>query len=259
MKHLSFLVILTTLLFTGCASSKRTTTVAEKPKSMAAAPAKPGVNIRVKKISDTYDLIEVPLEDLGSIWSYTTRVRPHYPAGVAKDIYEKIWTCYVKTIERGDYDAYNKRNDGDPNWSTPIGEFKDDPSFHFHGVCYQYADYFEFLLKKEPALIPLIDKGILRSETAPSHKYWVYQEPNGIKYFIDPTWGDWTVFGTPKGQFAYNLEFERKVERSPARNLLVEAKMRSWFFIQANAVGADRDNEALRNYDRSGHNLERRR
>ncbi|MDR0475395.1 MAG: hypothetical protein LBH43_17195 [Treponema sp.] len=124
-------------------------------------------------------------------------------------------------------------------------------------MCYQYADYFETLVKKEPALNPLIDKGILRSETAPSHKYWVYEEPNGPKYFIDPSWGDWTVYGTPKGEFAGNLEYSRKIERFPARNILVEAEMRSWFFIQANAVGVT--NASTRNYERSAHNLEERR
>jgi len=95
----------------------------------------------------------------------------------------------------------------------------------------------------------------LRSETAPEHKYWVYQEPNGAKYYIDPTWGDWTVYGTPRGEFAYNLEYERVIERSAARHLLIESRMRSWFFIQANAIGAARDQSSLRNSDRSAHNL----
>jgi len=249
----SLFLCLIILLITGCASSKKATAVSTKTESKTAAPAQQAISIRVKQKNDTYDLIEVPLEDFGYGWSYMTYIRPNYPAGVANDIYDKIWACYVKTIERGDYDfeSYNKGT------STPI-EYKDDPSFHFHGVCYQYADYFEMLLKKEPTLIPLIEKGILRSETAPSHKYWVYQEPNGIKYYIDPTWGDWTVYGTPKGQFANNLEIERKIERSPARNLLTEASMRSWFFIQANAIGADRTDEAKRNWDRSAHNLEKR-
>ena len=224
--------------------------------------ARSGIQIKVKATHDTFDIIQVPFENSGYGWTYLTYVRPHYPAGVARDIYEKIWNCYVKTIERGDYDydAYNKRNDGDPNWVTPIGEFRDDPSFHFHGVCFQYADYFEMLMKKEPTLKPLIDSGVLRAETAPSHKYWVYQEPNGVKYFIDPTWGDWTIFGTPRGQFAGWLEMSRKIEQSAARHLLVESVMRSWFFIQANAIGAARGpNEASqRNWDRSGHNLEAR-
>jgi hypothetical protein len=111
------------------------------------------------------------------------------------------------------------------------------------------------VLRKEPTLKPLIDKGVLRSETAPNHKYWVYQEPGGVKYYIDPTWGDWTVFGTPKGEYAYSSEHERKIERSAARHLLVEAEMRSWFFIQANAIGAARDRSSLRDFDRSAHNL----
>jgi len=257
LKHLTLLAIIFLLLFSGCAST-------EKPPAATGKAEKPApLSVKIKEKHNTFDLIEVPFEDYGYGWSYLTYVRPNYPAGESKDIYEKIWNCYVKTIERGDYDydAYNKRNAGDPNWSTPIGEYKDDPSFHFHGVCYQYADYFEMLMKKEPSLKPLIDKGILRPETAPEHKYWVYQEPNGVKYFIDPTWGDWTIYGTPKGQFAGWIEMERKIEQSPARSLLTEAEMRSWFFIQADAVGADRgpDEASQRNWDRSAHNLEKRR
>jgi hypothetical protein len=250
----SLFLCLIIFLLTGCASSKKATAVSAKTESKTAVPAQQALTIRVKQKNDTYDLIEVPWEDFGFSWSYMMYVRPNYPAGVAKDIYDKIWTCYVKTIERGDYDyeAYNKRNEGDPNWSTPI-EYKDDPSFRFHGVCYQYADYFEMLLKKEPILISLIEKGILRSESAPTHKYWVYQEPNGIKYYIDPTWGDWTVYGTPKGDFANNLKHERIIEQSPVRNLLVEAEMREWFFVQANAIGAR--SETTRDWDRSRHNL----
>ena len=251
----SLFLCLIILLITGCASSKKATAVSTKTESKTAAPAQQALDIRVKQKFDTYDLIEVPWEDFGYGWSYMTYIRPKYPDGVAKDIYDKIWACYVKTIERGDYDfeSYNRRNEGDPNWTTFI-EYKDDPSFHFHGVCYQYADYFEMLLKKEPTLIPLIEKGILRSETAPNHKYWVYQEPNGIKYYIDPTWGDWTVYGTPKGRFENKLEHERTIEQSPVRSLLTEASMRSWFFIQANAIGA-RD-ASLRYSDRRAHNLE---
>ncbi|MDR1858048.1 MAG: hypothetical protein LBQ69_01110 [Treponema sp.] len=259
MKRLSFLIILTVLLLAACAGSP----AVSGKQTQTATPdraARSGIQIKVKATHDTFDLIQVPFENSGYGWTYLTYVRPHYPAGVARDIYEKIWNCYVKTIERGDYDydAYNKRNDGDPNWVTPIGEFRDDPSFHFHGVCFQYADYFEMLMKKEPTLKPLIDSGVLRAETAPSHKYWVYQEPNGVKYFIDPTWGDWTIFGTPRGQFAGWLEMSRKIEQSAARHLLVESVMRSWFFIQANAIGADRDQASLRNWDRSAHNLEAR-
>jgi hypothetical protein len=243
------------MTLTGCASSKSVQPASAKP-----ANADKQMAVKIKAAHGTYDLIEVPFEDYGYGWSYMTYVRPHYPAGVARDIYETLWKCHVKTIERGDYDydAYNKRNSGDPNWSTPISEYRDDDSFHFHGVCYQYADYFEMLVKKEPNLKPLIDKGILRSETAPTHKYWVYQEPNGVKYFIDPTWGDWTVYGTPKGEFAGWIELSRKIEQSPARPVLTEAIMRSWFFIQANAVGAASD-PSKRNYERSGHNLEERR
>ena len=216
--------------------------------------------IIVRETNDTFDLIQVPYEYFDQYWSYIIYVRPHYPAGLEREIYEKIWDCYVTTIERGDYDydAYNKRNEGDPNWVTPIGEYRDDQSFHFHGVCYQYADYFEMLIRKEPTLIPLIDKGILRSETAPEHKYWVYQEPNSVKYYIDPTWGDWTIFGTPKGQFAGWIEIEKKIEKSSARPLLIDTIMHSWFFIQANAIGAARgpNESSQRNWERSGHNLE---
>jgi hypothetical protein len=234
-----------------CATSKK-----PSPASGSAKTNKYGAEVKIKEKRDAYDLIEVPYKDYGYAWSYMTYVRPQYPKGVAKDIYDKLWTYYVKTIERGDYDyeAFNKRNAGDPNWTTAIA-YKDDPAFRFHGVCYQYADYFEMLIKKEPALLSLIDKGVLRPETAPNHKYWVYQEPNGIKYFIDPTWGDWTVYGTPKGQYAYNLEHQRVIEQSPMRDLLVEAEMRSWFFIKADAVGAARSEARLRNDDRSAHNL----
>jgi hypothetical protein len=257
LKRFTLLAIAVFAILAGsCASSKKPSAA-----SVSAKTNNYGAEAKIKEKRDTYDLIEVPFKDYGYGWSYMTYVRPRYPAGVAKDIYEKLWTYYVKTIERGDYDydAYNKRNEGDPNWTTTI-VYKDDPSFRFHGVCYQYADYFEMLIKKEPALLSLIDKGVLRSESAPSHKYWVYQEPNGIKYFIDPTWGDWTVYGTPKGQFAGNLEHQRSIEQSPARNQLIEARMRSWFFIQANAIGASRgsDEAWARNWDRSAHNLEDR-
>jgi hypothetical protein len=218
--------------------------------------------VKVKSSHDTYDLIDVPFERYGSNWSYMTYVRPHYPAGVEREIYEIIWTCYVKTIERGDYDynVYNSSNDGDPNWSTPIDEYIDDPAFHFHGVCYQYSDYFEMLIQKEPVLKALIDKDILRSESAPSHKYWVYQEPNGIKYYIDPTWGDWTIYGIPTGQFAGWIEMSQRIEQSPTRPVLTNAIMHSWFFIQASAIGAARgpDEASERNWERSGHNLEAR-
>ena len=219
--------------------------------------------IKVVSSHNTYDLIQVPIESENNknVWSYITYVRPHYPASVPKDIYAKIWDCYVKTIERGDYDydSFNRRNSGDPNWVTPMSEFKDSPSYRFHGVCFQYADYFEFLLRKDRALLKLINSNILRSESAPSHKYWVYQEPNGVKYYIDPTWGDWTIFGTPQGMFAGWIELERRIEQSAARHLLTESIMRSWFFIQANAIGADTASADTRNYLRSAHNLEERR
>jgi len=254
MKKTMFAAVFLTLclLLAACASSDNRT-----QSTTSNSAARSGIQVNVKATRDTYDLIEVPYEDFGYAWSYQTFVRPHYPSGVAKNVYETIWACYVKTIERGDYDydSYNKRNAGDSNWVTPIGEYKDDPSFRFHGVCFQYADYFEMLIRKEPTLKPLIDSGVLRSETAPEHKYWVYQEPNGAKYYIDPTWGDWTVYGTPRGEFAYNLEYERVIERSAARHLLIESRMRSWFFIQANAIGAARDQSSLRNSDRSAHNL----
>jgi hypothetical protein len=110
------------------------------------------------------------------------------------------------------------------------------------------------LIRKEPDLIPLINRGILRSESTSSHKYWVYQEPNRVKYYIDPTWGDWTILGTPKGEFAVWIEMNRRIEQSPTRAVLTEAIMRSWFFIQANAIGADSE-PVKRNYERSAHNL----
>ena len=257
-------VLVMALVLAACAGSPKTTTTTTTTAAAATTnrAARSGIQVRVKEARDTFDLIEVPFKDLGYGWSYVTYVRPRYPSGVARNVYETIWACYVKTIERGDYDydSYNKLNAGDPNWVTPIGEYRDDPSFRFHGVCFQYADYFEMLIRKEPALKALIDSGVLRSESAPSHKYWVYQEPNGVKYFIDPTWGDWTIYGTPTGQFAGWLEMSRNIEQSPARSLLTESIMRSWFFIQANAIGAARGpNEASqRNWDRSAHNLENR-
>ena len=215
--------------------------------------------IKVVSKHTTYDLIQVPIESSNNrnTWSYITYVRPHYPTGVPKDIYEKLWNYYVKTIERGDYDydSFNRRNSGDPNWVTPIGEFKDSPSFRFHGVCFQYADYFEFLIRKDPALLNLIQLGILRSESAPSHKFWIYQEPKGVKYYIDPTWGDWTVFGTPQGAFSGWIELERRIEQSAVRHLLSESIMRSWFFVQADAIGSATNSAETKNYERSSHNL----
>jgi hypothetical protein len=79
MKRIVWLTILPVLLLAGCASSKSAQSA--------------GLQATVTEKHDTFDLIAVPYEDFGYAWSYQTYVRPHYPTGVAKDIYEKIWAC----------------------------------------------------------------------------------------------------------------------------------------------------------------------
>jgi hypothetical protein len=106
-----------------------------------------------------------------------------------------------------------------------------------------YADYFIFVLKHDATLLELLNKGVITTNTSPSHK-WIEYHTEKNRYIIDPTWCDWDFVGTPQGMYANNAAFAEACRTSYNREQLVEVNSKSWFFRNVRTITEVFDKQA---------------
>jgi len=186
-------------------------------------------------------LVSIPYKIEGNTTSSWSIFQPSIPNDVPHDIYTKLWNINQKTIKAGKYD-FNAFNYNTAHFIT-YDESALSDDFTFTGVCMNYADYFIFVLKHDDVLLELYNKGIITTNSSPSHKWIEYHTENN-RYIIDPTWNDWDYVGQPAGMYANNAAFAEACRTSFNREKLIEAKARSWFFRNVRTITDEYDRDA---------------
>jgi len=235
LKPLSSLAILPLLLFLGCASTK------SKPAAQIPV-AKPAVQRPAVQTQTGDVMMSIPYmkESNGTTWSWKI-FQPSVPTDVPGNIYSKLWNINLKTIKAGKYD-FNAFYNSTAQWIT-YNESAMSDNFTFAGVCANYADYFVFVLKHDATLLDLFNKGVIKLNNSPTHR-WVEYHTLKNRYIIDPTWCDWDFVGEPKGMYANNAKLAEACRTSYNKDKLIEAKAKSWFFRNVKTVTEDFDKRA---------------
>jgi hypothetical protein len=174
-------------------------------------------------------------------YSYYSFFSPAIPKDVDENIYNKLWDLNWRTIKAGKYD-YNAFNYNSAEFIY-YNESALADDFTFAGVCMNYADFMYYLINHDEELLPLVESKILYTKSSSTHK-WLEYKTEKNRYIIDPTWCDWDFVGTPKGQYASNIEFEKATRTSFNKEALISAKSRSWFFRNVKTVTKANDKRA---------------
>jgi hypothetical protein len=220
----------------GCASSQKKTSASQKPASARQASE--------WDVTGGDAMVSIPYKVVGNTtWSWQI-FQPSVPSDVPRDILTRLWNINKKTIKAGKYD-FNAFNYNTAQFIT-YDESALSDNFTFAGVCMNYADYFIFVLKHDNVLLELYNRGVISTNSSPSHK-WVEYRTERNRYIIDPTWCDWDFVGTPVGIYAGNAEFAEACRTSYNKDKLTEAKSKEWFFRNVRTI--------TENFDKRAHGL----